>query len=447
METLDSWIERQYRHSAAAMMRSVSPLGIVKQRPGFDQVIRPMAGSIVASAELAAYDPDPDYFFHWHRDSAIVVDALRLVTEDSTLGIDGRPQLEDFVKFGRSLQRLDGRVLVAEPQWRERIANDFRAFVRPDSEFIDLFGTAVDADTRFNPDGTLDISRWARPQMDGPALRALALLRWQRSASFDAAGDGELRELLHSDLAFVQHRWRDASFDIWEEEKGCHYYTLRVAAAALDEGAAWLRRSGEPHAAEHCAADAAQIMQTLDGYWSDERGYYRSRVLESGAVSAKELDIAVILAAIHSRGDAPSHSVRDPRMHRTLTRLEILFDRAYPINHGRPDHHGVAMGRYAGDVYYSGGAYFFSTLGAAEFCFRAAQAALPANRRALLERGNGFLETVRRFTPSSGELSEQFDQRTGEPRSARNLAWSYAGFISCVEARRRAQGVGLGSTS
>jgi len=33
---------------------------------------------------------------------------------------------------------------------------------------------------------------------------------------------------------------------------------------------------------------------------------------------------------------------------------------------------GTAMGRYAGDVYYSGGAYYFSTLAAAEFCFRAA---------------------------------------------------------------------------
>lgn len=448
MEPLDSWIERQYRHSAVAMMRSVSPIDIVKQRPGFGQVIRPLSGSIVASAEIAAYDPDPDYFFHWHRDSAIVVDALRLVTEDPSLGIDARRHLNDFVKFGRTLQQLDGRVLVAQPAWRERIATDFRSFVRPDAEFVDLFGTAVDADTRFNPDGTLDISRWARPQMDGPALRALALLRWLPSAALDSVDASALHELLHSDLAFLQHRWRDASFDIWEEEKGFHYYTLRVAAAALDEGSAWLRRSGEPHAAEHCAAGAAEILRKLDGYWAEERGYYRSRVLESGAVSAKELDIAVILAAIHSRGNAPLHSVADPRMHRTLEQLEILFADAYPINHRRPDHCGVAMGRYAGDVYYSGGAYFFSTLGAAEFCFRAATAApTVVNRRNFVERGNGFLETVRRFTPPSGELAEQFDQRTGEPRSARNLAWSYAAFISCIEARRLAQGTGLGSTS
>ena len=44
---------------------------IVKERPRFDQVIRPKPGAVVASPVLAAYDPEPDYFFHWYRDSAL----------------------------------------------------------------------------------------------------------------------------------------------------------------------------------------------------------------------------------------------------------------------------------------------------------------------------------------------------------------------------------------
>jgi glucoamylase len=95
------------------------------------------------------------------------------------------------------------------------------------------------------------------------------------------------------------------------------------------------------------------------------------------------------------------------------------------------------MGRYAGDVYFSGGAYFFSTFGAAEFYYCAAPSAQDPHR--LIERGDGFLRTARAFTPQSGDLAEQFDQRTGEPRSAMDLAWSYAAFISCIAARRRAQ--------
>jgi len=96
------------------------------------------------------------------------------------------------------------------------------------------------------------------------------------------------------------------------------------------------------------------------------------------------------------------------------------------------------MGRYAGDTYYSGGAYFFSTLGAAEFCFRAAAGASDAAR--WIERGDAFLATVQAFTPVNGELSEQFDQRTGAQTSAKHLAWSYAALISCAFARRAVAG-------
>jgi glucoamylase len=127
-------------------------------------------------------------------------------------------------------------------------------------------------------------------------------------------------------------------------------------------------------------------------------------------------------------------------MQATLQRLESLFDAAYAINQVRPAHRAPAMGRYAGDVYFSGGAYYFSTLGAAEFCFLAAAHSEDAS--AWIAKGDAFLETVRAYTPENGELSEQFDQCTGEQTSARHLAWSYAAFISCVAARRAVAGIG-----
>jgi glucoamylase len=110
----------------------------------------------------------------------------------------------------------------------------------------------------------------------------------------------------------------------------------------------------------------------------------------------------------------------------TLARLDELFGAEYAINRGRPADRGPALGRYAGDKYYSGGAYYFSTLGAAEFCYRAG----------LLARGDAYLRTVQAYTPQNGDLSEQFDQNTGLPTSARQLAWSYAAFITCMAARR-----------
>jgi glucoamylase len=125
-------------------------------------------------------------------------------------------------------------------------------------------------------------------------------------------------------------------------------------------------------------------------------------------------------------------------MHATLEKLERLFDRLYPINRERPRERAPAMGRYEGDVYVSGGAWYLSTLGAAELCFLAGAAEAPGSdaRAKWIAHGDEFLETVRAFTPASGDLSEQFDQRTGEQTSAKHLAWSYAALISCVAARR-----------
>jgi glucoamylase len=443
MEALDRWIERQYRHSAAAMMRSISPVGIVKHRPGFAQTVKPRKGSVVASPVLGAYDPEPDYFFHWYRDSAVVVDALRLLSEDASVECAALSHFADFVRFSLSLQGLDGRSLsgagAGSASWRDAIAPDYRQYVRTDEDLAAVQGEAVFGETRVNPDGTLDLSKWPRPQNDGPSMRALTLLRWRQSVQLDPGLDALVDALLRADLEFTRRHWREACFDIWEEEKGLHYYTLRVAAAALEGGAGWYELRGHGADALACRADGVEILHLLDGYWREDLQFYRSRMLEANAPSAKELDISVIFAALHAAGSGETHSVRDPRMHATLAKLETLFDAEYAINRNR-EGRAPAMGRYAGDVYYSGGAYYFSTLAAAEFCYLAAltsQAIGSPARKSLVERGDAFLETVRRFTPLSGELSEQFDQQTGVQRSAQQLAWSYAAFISCAAARRQ----------
>ena len=434
MEPLDLWIERQYRHSAVAMLRSVSPVGIVKVRPGFSQTVRPQKGSIVASPVLGAYDPEPDYFFHWFRDSAVVIDALRILFQDGAMDGEFFTHFADFVRFSLSLQDLDGRSMSGSP-WRDSIAPDYRQYVREEADLAAAHGETLLGETRVNPDGTLDISKWPRPQYDGPAMRAIALLHWQNAVRFENELGAAVDALLRADLRFTLRHWREASFDIWEEEKGLHYYTLRASARALEAGADWFERRGERADAAACRSETKAILETLDGFWREDLQFYKSRILESQAPSTKELDISVIFAAIHAGGDSATHSVQDPRMHATLARLEALFDAEYAINRNRGAARGPAMGRYAGDVYYSGGAYYFSTLAAAEFCFRAA-AQSPAMKQ-LTDRGDAFLETIRAYTPASGELSEQFDQHTGVQRSAQQLAWSYAAFITCTHARRQ----------
>jgi len=122
--------------------------------------------------------------------------------------------------------------------------------------------------------------------------------------------------------------------------------------------------------------------------------------------------------------------------HATLAKLEALFDAEYAINRERGSR-APAMGRYAGDVYYSGGAYYFSTLAAAEFCFRAALQV--TGKRLAAARGDAFLATVRAYTPADGELSEQFG--SAHPGVSTICAASWLGAtrrsISCASGQGR----------
>lgn len=408
-ETLDAWIARQLEASARGMLRSVSPVDLVKERPGFGQTVRAAHGAVVASPVLADWDPDPDYFFHWYRDSALVMDALRQLHEDGVVGDEALAHRRDFVRFSLALMSLDGGAVDQAARHRVTRAS-FQQYLRDASELAHVRGDAVLADTRVNADGTLDFTKWTRPQHDGAPLRALALLRWARHAPLDA----EAQTLLRADLAFTQRHAEQPSFDIWEEESGWHYYTLRVSAAALAEGDT-----------AQCVQSEA-LLRRLDDYWLEDRGYYRSRVLASGERSGKELDIAVILAAIHARAASGPHGSGDPRLLATLDRLDAHFAQHYAINRDRCD--GPALGRYPGDIYHGGNPWFIATLSAAEFCYRTGN----------VGRGDAYVSTVRAFTPDDGALSEQFDRDTGAPVSARHLAWSYAAFITCASARRTA---------
>ena len=468
MSALEEWINAEAQFATGAMLRAVSATHLVMERPGFGQRVIPRAGSVVASPVPAHYDPDPDYFFHWFRDAAIVLDALRVALAEGLVGELAVARLREFVQFNRTLRALDGREFLRRESGRTQIQPAFLQYLRPDAEIAALSGDTVGGDVRVNADGTPDLSRWARPQADGPALRCLALLRWWEQLPqlrSDAALRAAIGELIHDDLAFTLAYAPRPCFDIWEEENGHHYYTQLVQAEALTRGATWLEQSGRAERAQACRCAAQQTLSQLDALWDETAGFYRSRSADPPGSAGKELNVAVILAVLHTGRTAGRHSVLDPRAQATLAALEELFEAEYPINHDRPLERGVAMGRYANDRYYSGGAYFFATLGAAEFYFRLAQAlhcgarlaateenrrfrqrlgALPdaAGRRPAalaMQYGDAIMRTVQVFTPAGGALSEQFDRITGVETSAKHLAWSYAAFISAAASRAGAR--------
>lgn len=454
--------------SSVAILRSVSATDRVMRREAFGQRIVPKAGSIVAAPETDLSGGDPDYFFHWLRDSALVMDALRLLYRGGRLP-DAATIFDDFVAFSLALNRLDGAYFLRHARIRETVRLDHLVYLRSDDDLRHAAGEALPGEVRFNPDGTLDIVRWNRPQNDGPALRALSLLRWRESGLFGKVA----AQLLAQDLAFVERHWAEPCYDLWEEQLGHHDYTRLVQMAALEDGAAWMAEIGKSQQAQRLHSAAHALREELDRHWSAEEGCYRSRSDAPRGAGDRALDTSVVLAVLHANRGEGAHSVLDPKVHATFDKLEELFTAEYRINAALPAGRGPAMGRYAGDRYVSGGAWYMTTLAAAEFFYRLAGrvaqgcslecsadnasflvrvlksrptgSRLPSEEidraaltDALLGRGDAFMTTVRDYTPDSGELSEQFDRTTGRQTSAKNLAWSYAAFITAYEARRGA---------
>ena len=428
MEPIDlaTWIVQQERRSVAAMELAISATRLLRRREAFGQVITPVVGSVLASPVIADWDPEPDYFFHWLRDSAIVMRCVAELMQDAATLTERqrwRRHFEDFVRFSLAL----GRAHSHKNDYRRTTRRGFRKFLRRQSQIDALSGDRLLGEPRFNPDGTVDIFRWSRPQFDGAALRALACLR------FLAAGgtpSEDLLRLLRQDLAFTLRQAGRPCIGPWEEpgQNVHHYYVALVQLGAVLHGRAWIEDADAGNIAER------RLRAALDRHWSERHHVYAAKLPMTGEAADDLIDACQLLAVLDADLPDGPHSAMDPRLRQTQDAIENLFARDFPLNRGRP---APALGRYRGDRYFGGGAWYVTTLAAAALCYRRARDA-GAERRALLARGDAFMTTVRELTPADGALSEQVDRASGAPCSARHLTWSYAAFISA--ARLRTQG-------
>ena len=431
---LGTWIARQSASSATAMARAISAVHLTRRREAFAQVAVPAPGSVLASPAIANWDPEPDYFFHWIRDSAIVMRTVAELMEDATTTAERerwRRYFEDFVRFSRALNSQDGAQFLRLSRHRQLTRRDARKFLRRDAEIRVLSGDKLLGEPRFNPDGTLDILRWSRPQYDGPALRALACLRYL------AAGGPKTEEvvfLLRQDLSFTLRHAGRRGIGPWEEpgQRCHHYYVALVQLGALVHGRDW---AGDAPGAWRTAEK--RLRTGLDQHWSEAHQVYAA-MRPAAADSADDLvDAATLLAVLDADLPEGPHSTEDPRVQATQIAIERLFARELPINRHRPPDQAPALGRSRGDRYFGGGAWFVTTLAAAALSYRLAQCP-GQDRAALVRKGDAVMARVRALTPEDGSLSEQVDRVTGAPTSARHLTWSYAAFVSTARLRARA---------
>jgi glucoamylase len=341
----------------------------------------------------------------------------------------------------------------------ETYLRDYARFSRANQLVTTLTGLG---EPKFMVNGEAFNGPWARPQTDGPALRASTLIRWAHTL-LDRGEAATVRDWLYSssipantvikaDLEYVAGHWQEPTNDLWEEQKADHFYTRMVQWKALAEGAALADRLNDGGAAAWYRLQAQQISESLSAFLGSGQVNASINWVEGVDFKKSNLDIAVVLAVLHTNGGP--WPLSEPHVRATFDKLVERFAALYSINQ-RKEAPGTALGRYPEDLYtgadFSGGnPWVLTTLAGAEFNFRLAkaQALLARNQRnqrgaraaalALLRAGDLFLERVKYHASADGSFSEQFDRNTGFMTSARDLTWSYAAFLTAYWSRAEA---------
>ncbi|KAL7422578.1 glycoside hydrolase 15 protein [Cryptotrichosporon argae] len=430
-----------------------------RKSPGIDDIARlgilrnagPAAGArdgvIVASPSRGERADEPDYYvrlviaaslvriglistaeqqYTWTRDAALTLSALlpSFLPED---------YLVPYVPHNATPADVDTTL---EPF--------VRAFVGAQADLQVVKTRSGELSTgglnepKFSVDGTAFNGEWGRPQRDGPALRALALIPYAHyllDRGFPAdvkyveevlyrRGQWEARSVIRNDLDEVARGWRWPGFDLWEEAYGHHLFTLLACLRALQAGQILAARLGDHdtarryrHEAEAVEADLPHFFDADGGYWraslparpgsrddasggepltlkrqdearlADETGSHDKQAPLHRDRTGK--DCAAALATIHLGASVPpgpgAPQLLWPGASDVLSTLRVYvlsFKGLYAINE-RDWTRGWAVGRYAEDVYdgvgqSEGNPWFICTYAVAEALYSAQSALVSA---------------------------------------------------------------------
>ncbi|KAI6631614.1 hypothetical protein MCOR14_007737 [Pyricularia oryzae] len=431
---VDSFIEVERPIALQGVLRNIGSDGALVRGAG--------PGVVIASPSTV----DPDYFYTWTRDSALVLKCLTDIFAN---------------KYDAGLQSTITQYITTQAQV-QRIDN-------PSGPLSDGSGLG---EPKYNANLSPYLGSWGRPQRDGPALRATALVayaNWLIGNNYTSTARDIVWPILRNDLNYVAQYWNRTGFDLWEEVQGSSFFTTGAQYKALIEGDALAKKLGAT--CSSCESIAPNILCFLQSFWTPNGNYIVSNTNTGTNRSGK--DANSILSSIHSFDPAAGcdELTFQPCSAKSLANHKAVVDsfRFYPINSGIQVGRGLAVGRYSEDVYYGGNPWHLTTLAAAEQIYDAVyvwkkqgrlevtNVSLPFFRDlsssvavgsyasdsttftqiidAALVYADGFIEVVQRYAGANGSLDEQIDKNNGSQRSARDLTWSYAAFLTATDRR------------
>ena len=294
---------------------------------------------------------------------------------------------------------------------------------------------------KYTPEGYL-ASSWHPWMIDGQKILPIqqdetALTVWALRKHFEVYRDVEFIKPLYSKLIARPAEWmlsyRDhhglpqPSWDLWEERRGIHTFTVCATIGALRAASEFAEDFGERDRAAAFREGADRMRAALVKHlWHDERRCFARMAvpLEEGAYRLDMTRDSANFALWAFGGFAPD----DPMV---VAEMESLRDRLWV----KTDVGGCA--RYERDYYHQietddienipGNPWIICTLWQAQWLIERARSI------AELTKARELIEWAARRTLPSGALAEQFDPRTGDPISVSPLTWSHATYaIVCV---------------
>ena len=294
---------------------------------------------------------------------------------------------------------------------------------------------------KYTPEGNL-ASSWHPWVLDGQAILPIqqdetALTVWALRAHYEAFRDVEFIKELYLSLVVRPAKWmlehRDhnglplQSWDLWEERRGIHTFTVAATIGALNAAAAFARDFGEMDHAASFREGAERMKGALRRHmWHKERQQFARMAipLEDGSY---RLDMTRDSAnyALFAFG---AFEANDPLIE---AEMNSLRDRLWV----KTDVGGCA--RYERDYYHQvetentdevpGNPWVICTLWQAQYHIA------KAKTLAELRLAVPLLEWTVDRTLKSGVLAEQFDPYSGAPMSVSPLTWSHATVVTtCV---------------
>lgn len=426
------------------------------------RVIQSKPGAVLASPSNKGPVFDQDYQFHWVRDAAITMN--QVVTE--------------YVNsHGKMKDALYDRLL-------NYVAFENQAQRQPSNPGEETLGQP-----KFNFDGTVWEGAWGRPQNDGPALRALTLVRIANEVL--PAGEqhplrGTLSQMIYTDLDYLIAHWQDKSFGLWEEVNDRdHFFNKMGQRKAFVEGARYAEHLGDHDRAAHYRVIADEITKSLSLHWNASRGYLSETVYQQD-YKGGGLNSSIILGALYGnlQDSEDPYAITSDAVESSVFYLRNAFAALYPLNVNHPEL-APLIGRYPNDMYDGdkflyGNPWVLLTNALAQYYYECALeysklgvihvntinlsffSQLNANLRvsigvishrkdsehfdavikALISEGDRLLARVRSLDECQGgvclHFAEQIDRMSGRQVSAQDLTWSYGSLLGALAARSQA---------